>query len=166
VAVFAALGFSLAARAGHSRAWRAAAVMAALIFLGGSYTSAWRATPICIREARANGSGRQRFELALAHEIEKLPPAARLLMSTGDHPGALQRAAIPLRRTINETNHPAWEQALADPAHHADYVVALEGDAVARAVLRHAESLDPVAVVDTPRQPRTTLYKSTVAAWR
>jgi hypothetical protein len=160
VAVFAALAFALVARVSRQRAWHALVGLLAIMLVAGSYISAWRAVPVCVREAHANGSARQRFEVALAHQLAQLPPSTTLLMDTGDHPGALSRAGIPLRRTVNETNHPQWEQALADPAGHADFMVALDNDTVAHAVAAHPAGLQPIAVVHTPDQPRTTLYKS------
>ncbi len=162
VAAFAALTFAFLGRFSRQRAWHTSLVALAVILVAGSYLSVWRHGPICLREARANGSARQRFELALGRHREKLPASSVLLMYTGDHPGALSRAGIPLRRTINENNHPQWEQALADPAGRADFVVALDDDVVAHAVIGHPRGLSPVVVIQTPEQPRTTVYKSLV----
>ncbi len=162
VAVFAAMAFGFLIRLSGRWAWHAALLALAIILVGGSYVSVWRTGPICLREARVNGSARQRFELALGHELERLPASATLLMYTGDHPGALSRAGIPLRRTINENNHPQWEQALADPVRYADFVIALDDDVVSHAVRGHPGGLQPVAAVQTPNQPRTTVYKSSV----
>src|SRR5437588_10880714 len=75
-----------------------------LIAIGGvaialiSQTSIWRAAPICLREARANSIARIAVESALAVEMKKLPPTSTLMMFTGTHGGALQRAGIPMRR--------------------------------------------------------------------
>ncbi len=162
IAVFAALAFAMVARVSPKPAWRTLLAILAVMLVAGSYISVWRTLPICLREARANGSARQRFEIALARELKTLPASATLLIDTGDHPGALSRAGIPLRRTVNETNHPQWEQALADPAGQAEFVVALDNDTVAHAVSAHPAGLQLVAVVHTPDQPRTTIYKSLV----
>ncbi len=80
--------------------------------------------------------------------------------------GALQRAAIPLRRTINEGNHRSWirpsdpqglwERALADPRQYANYVVAVEGDPVATKVQKR--DLTSMLVIRTTGQPPATIY--------
>ena len=65
--------------------------------------------------------------------------------------GAVQQAAIPLRRVIY------WEQALADPARYVDFVVAVDGDPVAVGVQKQA--LVPVAIIHTTGQPHATIYQ-------
>jgi hypothetical protein len=162
VAVFAALAFAILQRPVPQPKWRSVLAFVAIVLVAASYSSVWRTGPICLREARVNGSARQRFERALGRELKTLSPSATLLIYTGDHPGALSRAGIPLRRSINENNHPQWEQALADPAGHADIIVAVGNDVVAHAVSAHPAGLRPMAVVQTPEQPRTTIYKSLV----
>jgi hypothetical protein len=82
--------------------------------------------------------------------------------------GALQQAGIPLRRVIHEGNHrtwkqpsdPAglWERALADPAAHADYVVAVEGDPVSNALRDHP--LPSVARIEVAGQPPAAIYQA------
>lgn len=139
---------------------RVAAIVAGLVVIAGSSLAAWRGTPICLREAQVNSVTRIAFEKAVARELAGLPATARLLMFTGSHPGALQDAGIPLRRTLNETLHPQWEQALANPAAAADYVVAMDGDPVAAAVAAHPQNLETVVIVETPGQGRATLYRS------
>ena len=163
VAVFVALAFGMlwSARE-HRRGWRALAVLLAFA-VAISYASAWKAMPVCLREARANSATRIPFESKLTAQLSRLPASALLLMYTGDHPGALQRAGIPLSRVINESNHPHWEQALAAPAREADFVIAMEGDRVGHAVAERPEGLEPIAVIESPGQPRTTVYKS---RWR
>ncbi len=138
---------------------RVAAMVAGLVLIAGSALVAWRATPICLREAQVNSVTRIAFEKALARELSALPATARVLMFTGGHPGALQRAGIPLRRTLNETLHPEWEQALANPAAAADYVLAMDDDPVAAAVAAHPRNLETVVIVETPGQGRATLYR-------
>jgi hypothetical protein len=95
-------------------------------------------------------------------------------MYLGQHVGALERAGIPLRRVINESNHRVWkeptdpeglwERALADPEAYADYVVAFEGDRVWQAVqARHLSALveihslgEPPAIIYLGRTSRPT----------
>ena len=138
---------------------RVAAIAAGLVLIAGSSLAAWRGTPICLREAQVSSVTRIAFEKALADQIAQLPATARLLMFTGGHPGALERAGIPLRRTLNETLHPEWERALANPAAAADYVLAIDGDPVAAAVAAHPQGLETVVIVETPGQGRATLYR-------
>jgi len=159
-AVFAAVMFETLRRASRRFAWRAALAAVAIAVLAGSYISVWRATPVTIQEAVANSRTRIPYERALADALDRLPRSARLLMYTGAHPGALQMADIHLRRVINESNHPQWEQALHDPAARVDYVVAANGDPVAQSAARHRDSLVPVAIVESSGQPRTTIYKT------
>lgn len=141
-------------------------VSAALILLAASYRSVWQAQPVCFREAWVNSRSRIALETELASNLKKLPHDSALLMYLGDHVGALQRAGIPLRRTINEGNHRPWkaptdreglwERALANPAQYVDFVVALDGDPVAVAVQR--QSLSSMVVIRTAGQPAATIY--------
>lgn len=140
------------------------ALVAGLILI--SYISAWRAQPVCYREAWTNSRTRLSLETALATNLRMLPHDSTFLMYLGDHVGALQQAGIPLHQVINEGNHrpwkaPAdpqglWERALAQPEQYADYVVAFEGDPVA-ANVDHSQ-LQSVVVLHTPGQPLCTVY--------
>ena len=163
VAAFLAFALGLMWRARTNRRWWRALAVAPVLAVVLGYASAWKGPPICLREARTNSATRIPFESKLAAELSRLPANAILLMYTGAHPGALQQAGIPLRHVVNESNHPQWEQALAAPAHEADYVIAMEGDQVARAVAEQPQGLEPVTVIESAGQPRTTVYKS---RWR
>lgn len=133
-----------------------------------SYVSVWRAQPGCFREAWVNSQTRIQLERTLAEKLRQLPPDASLLMYLGEHVGALQDAGIPLRRTINEGNHRVWkepsdpdglwEQSLADPARHTDFVVAFEGDPVWQAV--HDRDLPKEAIIGVNGQHTATIYRS------
>jgi len=160
VSVFAAATFETLWRVRRGFAWRAVISAAIIGALAGSYVSAWKVTPVSIQEAVTNSRTRIPYERALTKELRRLPRSARLLMYTGAHPGALQQAEIPLRRVVNESNHPQWEQVLDDPAAQADYVVAADGDPVAESAARHRDVLAPLAIVESSGQPRTTIYKT------
>lgn len=160
VAVFAALAFWLLARLQRVPLWRGLLTVVAIVVVAGSYWSVLHNTPICLREAHANGEARYNFDIALASHLERLPAGSRLLMYSGEHPGALETAGIPLRRVVNETNHPYWEQAVSAPARQVDYVVALDPDEVAQAVASHPEGLQTLVIIESTGQPRTRLYKS------
>jgi hypothetical protein len=142
--------------------------MALLIFVAGSYASIWRAQPICLREAWTNSRSRIALESELANYLGKLPVSARFLMYLGDHVGAWQKAGIPLRTVINEGNHrpwkrPAdpdglWERALAEPDRYVDFVIAVDGDAVAHSV--GGSHLIEVAKIHSAGQPMVTVYRT------
>lgn len=150
----------------RNKSAKTAVVLASAVLLAGSYVSVWRAQPICFREAWANSRTRIALETELASNLEMLPRGSTLLMYLGDHVGALQRAGIPLRQTINEGNHRPWEKpsdpeglwerALANPAQHVDYVVAMDGDPVALGVQRR--DLSSIVVIHTSGQPPATIY--------
>jgi len=133
-----------------------------------SYVSIWRGGPICLQEAEINMRNRNQLEARLAVWLHDLPPDSTVLMYLGDHVGALQRAGIPLRRTINEGNHRVWmqpedpdglwERALANPAHYADYIVAFEGDRVWQAV--HDQHLRALVEIHVTGQAAAILYQA------
>jgi hypothetical protein len=89
--------------------------------------------------------------------LAALPHDATILMYTGEHVGALQRAGIPLRRSINENNYYAWRDALRSPATMADYAVTFGDDDVSKAV-----RADPRFVasekITVEKQPPAMLY--------
>jgi hypothetical protein len=139
---------------------------AAILLIAGSYTFVWRSQPICFREARVNSGSRLALEAELARTLQRIPADSTILMYLGEHVGALQDAGIPLRRTINESNHRPWkrpedpdglwERALADPKQYADAVVTVGDDLVAKRVNR--KDLTSIAVIRTSGQPPATVY--------
>jgi len=151
-----------------TRRLRLACTLAVFALMIASYASIWRAGPICLKEAQINMRSRNQLERQLASWLIKLPPDSTLLMYVGDHVGALQQAAIPLKRVINEGNHrvwmqPAdpdglWERALADPAQYADYVVAAEGDPIWQAA--HDHRLTELVEIHVTGQARAVLYRA------
>jgi len=139
---------------------------ATAILVLASYASVWRAQPVSFQEAWINSRSRIAFETSLASSLKKLPHDSSLLMYLVDHVGALQRAGIPLRRTINEGNHRPWkaptdseglwERALANPSQYVDYVIAMQGDSVDTSVQK--QNLSSVLVLRTAGQPPATIY--------
>jgi len=150
-----------------TKAWRRAALLGLLTVVIVSYASIWRAGPVCYAEAAINMRGRVALERQLAGWLHALRPRATLLMDLGRHPGAVEQAGIPLKRTINEGNHrvwmrPAdpeglWERALANPAELADYALAFEGDEVWRAV--QGRNFKELVEIRVTGQPRAVLYR-------
>jgi hypothetical protein len=145
-----------------------AALALILSAVTGSYLAVWRAGPVCYREAAVNSRGRLALEAQLASLLLKLSPQSTLLMYLGNHVGALERAGIPLRRVINESNHRVWKQpldpdglwerALADPAAFADYVVAFEGDRVGQTA--QARHLTALVEIHSLGQPAAIIYQT------
>jgi hypothetical protein len=156
VAVFFALGCEFAGKFFPRRIVTAAA----LVLIAASYFTVWNKTPICLREAQANGRERMELELALAAELKRFPASATFMMDCGPHPGAIQLAGIPFRRVLRESNHPDWTIGLAHPAQAADYIIAFPGDDVARAVRLFPEGLRPVATIGTPTRPGAIIYRA------
>jgi hypothetical protein len=123
-----------------------------------------RAGPLVFREAVVNSRSRIPFESALANWLRILPPGKTLLMYTSEHIGAVQQAGIPLHDIINEGDYYEWNAALNDPAAKADYVVALDGDAVAKAVAAHPRGLTLLQIVCSTGQPCARVYIAKTAA--
>ncbi len=139
---------------------RALALGAILVLVALNTIALLRATPLVFAEVVANSRTRIPFEQALARALSTLPPPSRILMYTSDHVGAVQRAGIPLRRTINDSDYLAWSAALAHPAQAAPFVVAIDGDALARAVAAHPEGLALLDVICSTGQPCARIYAS------
>ncbi|HTH53431.1 MAG TPA: glycosyltransferase family 39 protein [Edaphobacter sp.] len=116
--------------------------------------------PLVLKEAMMNSVTRIGFEQALANEIKTFPQGAPILMYNSDHIGALQRAGIPLKQTISETDRDSWNAALAAPAQHAAYVIAIDKDPVEAAVQKHPEDLTELEVLCTSGQACARIYKS------
>ncbi len=131
-----------------------------VLLLVANYVTIGRAGPICLREAQTNSASRLRLEAQLAGFLRRLPPDSTLLMYTGEHVGALQRANVRLRRVVDTETKMVWDAGLSCPAQVADYVVAFSGDPVAQAVERNPRWLEKVAAFSTPGTPEATVYRS------
>jgi hypothetical protein len=117
-------------------------------------------TPLVLKEAINNSTTRVGFESALARQLLHFPKGSSILMYNSDHVGALQYAGIPLRQTINEGDYDSFQAALASPAEHAAYVVAIAGDPVSAAVTAHPEGLTELTILCTSGQPCARIYQS------
>jgi len=116
--------------------------------------------PLVLKEAMVNSSTRIPFERNLALALGDFLAGSAILMSESDHIGALQTAGIPLRQTVNESDYDSWHAALEAPAEHAQYVVALTGDAVSKAVEVHPEGLQELTILCSMGQPCARIYQS------
>jgi len=155
---------------------RFAATARTAVIIGGCFASftlltyihAWKTGVVSYQEAVVNSRTRIALEKQLASIFETLPPNSNFLMYLGDHPGAFQRAGIPLSHVINEGNHRPWkrptdpeglwERALGHPSAYVDYVVSLDSDDVSKNV--NKDELDPILVLHVTGQPSATIYKA------
>jgi hypothetical protein len=76
----------------------------------------------------------------------------------------VQDAGIPLRNIISDGDYYEWQAALKDPAAKADYVVAMDGDAVAKAVAVHPEGLTLLQIICSTGQGCARVYIAHPAA--
>ncbi len=118
--------------------------------------------PLVLREAQHNSMTRIPFEAALARALGTFPAGVPILFYNSDHIGALQQAGIPLKQTLNEGDFDSFHAALAAPAQHAAYVIAIAGDPVDAAVRAHPENLTELEVLCTTGQPCARVYRSEV----
>ncbi len=133
-------------------------VFVAVVLMAADSVALMRGRPLVLQEAVANSTTRIPFEESLAQALASLPKEGMILMYTSEHPGALQRAGIPLKRTINEGDYYQWPGALQHPAQSAAIVVTTAGDAVERAVAAHPEGLTLVDVICSTGQPCARIY--------
>ena len=147
------------------------ATIVGLCFLGLTFATsahAWKTGVVSYQEAVVNARSRIALEKQLASIFATLPPNSNFLMYLGDHPGAFQRAGVPLSHVINEGNHRPWkrpidpeglwERALAHPSSYVDYVVSFDSDDVAKNV--NKDELDAILVLHVTGQPPATIYKT------
>ena len=158
-AVFAPLLVTSVAEHMKEVALRNAIWCALIAVVAGSYFSAWRDTPITLREALVNSRGRLAIERPLANYLADIPRSGTLLMYTAEHAGALQMSGVPRRHVISESEHPDWEWALLDPVHSAEYAVACYGDPVWLALRSVRADFVELLSISAPHQARCTLYK-------
>jgi hypothetical protein len=139
-------------------------LLAAIVLIILDSSALIRGTPLVLAEAIQNARTRVPFEAAYARALDQLPPQGPILVWTSDHIGAFQRAGIPLRRTINETDYYQWKAALDHPAQSARWVIASGNDAVAAAVAAHPQGLTLLNIVCSTGQPCVRFYQSALYA--
>ena len=153
---------SLGKRAMLPGRWQIVVPIVVLALVAGGYAWSWRATPICLREARANGFNRMSLDVAVGRYLQAMPANATILMQTGSYVGAFQMAGRHLDTAIWEGLFWQWEIALNQPAQHADYVISFDNDTVAQAVKAHPQGLESLIVIRVGDQPPATIYRSVV----
>jgi hypothetical protein len=92
--------------------------------------------------------------------LDEMPRDEPVMMSLTAHVGAVQTAGRTLKSMVSEDDRDAWKAALADPAQHAAYVIAIAGDPVAKAVAQHPQGLTELEVLCTTGQPCARVYQS------
>lgn len=117
-------------------------------------------TPLVLKEGVVNSTTRISLETSIARVLQSFPPGVPILMYNSDHVGALQDAGIPLKQTVNEDDYDSWKAALADPADHAAYVIAIKGDPVSKAVDANPQGLTELTILCTTGQPCARVYRS------
>ncbi len=115
--------------------------------------------PLVLREGIVNSITRVAFEKQIAHVLESFPAGSRILISTNDHIGAVQRAGLPLKSILSDNDRDSFQYALADPGTRADYIVAIGNDPVAQAVHAHPSGITELTVLCTTGQPCARVYK-------
>lgn len=120
--------------------------------------------PSVLKEGIVNASTRVPFEHELAMVMIGFGPDVPVMMSTSAHIGAVQTAGRNLTSMVSENDEVSWEKGLADPAHNAQFVIAMKGDPVEGAVKAHPEGLKELEVICTTGQPCATVYQSEVFA--
>jgi hypothetical protein len=149
----------IARRWPHLQVW--AIMVAGVLIVANSYLLL-RSTPLIVQEMIANSRTRIPFEAAYARGLEMLAPNSTILAYISDHPGAYQRAGIALHNVISDSDYYRWQPALKDPAQKADYVIASDDDAVARAVAAHPQGLNLINIVCSTGQPCVRFYRSEI----
>lgn len=118
------------------------------------------ATPLVLKEAMVNSRGRLALEQPLAQQLMTFLPGSVILVENSEHVGALQTAGIPLKQTIGPSDYYRWRDAMRAPAETANYVVAVAGDDIAKAVARHPEGLTELTILCSTNQPCVRVYQS------
>jgi 4-amino-4-deoxy-L-arabinose transferase-like glycosyltransferase len=141
---------------------------AAILLIVADSLALARATPLVLQEAIANSRTRILDEQTMALTLKPLSrrTSGAILMETSEHPGALQQAGIPLKRTINEGDYYQWGAALRDPARAAALIVALDGDPVAKALMEHPQGLELLTVIQLTDGRNLRIYASRQAQGR
>jgi hypothetical protein len=158
-AVFVAIVLFFVLSLAPRRAFVIALTAVAVAFVATSYGTIWKSGPVCLHEPQANSPVRIELERRIGAQLNALPRSSTMLAQIGYYSGVYERAGIPLKRTINETDFRLWQAALADPAHHVDYLVAADDDRVSATAREHATEFEAIAHFEAPGQPSVTVYR-------
>jgi hypothetical protein len=139
-----------------ARFWQ---IVAMLLCLANCITMMYK-IPLVLKEGMVNSTTRISLEHALATVIEEMPENVPVMMSLTNHVGAVQTAGRTLRSMVSEDDNQTWEAALKDPALHAGYIIAIDGDPVAKSVAKHPQGLSEIEVICTSGQSCAKVYQS------
>jgi hypothetical protein len=141
-----------------ARFWQPAVmVLCVLNSLGMMYR-----VPLVLKEGKVNATTRVALERAIATALQQMSPDAPVMMALSAHVGAVQGSGRTLVSMVSENDNDSWQAALKDPAHSAEYVVAIVGDPVAQAVDAHPQGLKELEVLCAMGQPCARIYESEV----
>ena len=118
--------------------------------------------PLVLKEGEVNATTRVSFEHSIAMVMENFPADAPVMMALSAHVGAVQSAGRTLKSMVSENDSQSFNKALADPAHNAAFVIAIDGDPVAQAVKEHPQGLIELEVICTSGQACAKIYQSDV----
>jgi hypothetical protein len=118
--------------------------------------------PLVLKEAMVNSTTRVALEKEIAFVLENIPVNEPVMMALGSHVGAVQSSGRTLVSMVSENDSESFDKALAAPAANAAFVIAIDGDAVAKAVAAHPQGLVEQYVMCTTGQPCARLYQSTI----
>jgi len=96
-------------------------------------------TVVCWKEAQTNSEARRDVQRHAAAYLEaNYRRGSGIVLPLGELSGVMREAGIPLRESLHEGNHPAWEATLASPGLylHEEWALANAGDEVAQMVAK------------------------------
>jgi hypothetical protein len=141
-----------------SRFWQPALmVLCVLNCIGMMY-----AVPLVLKEGIVNAETRVALEHQISVVLDEIPRDEPVMMSLSAHVGAVQVAGRTLKSMLSEDDNDSWQVALKDPAASAAYVIAIQGDPVAKAVEAHPQGLKEIEILCTWGQPCAKVYQSMV----
>lgn len=120
------------------------------------------ASPLVFQEGVVNATTRIPFETSIAREMSRIGSADTIMFNTNDHIGAVQDAGIPLKRLVSPLDSQLFDKAAQAPAKYAKLIIAVDGDAVAKAVKAHPEGLSEIEVICTTSQGCARFYRSDI----
>ncbi|MBV8845474.1 MAG: glycosyltransferase family 39 protein [Bryobacterales bacterium] len=108
---------------------------------------------VCWKESQVNSSARRDWtHQAAAYLAANYRAGEGILYSFGDLTGILREAGIPLRETLHDGNHPAWEQVTARPDLFLgeQWALAFAGDPVSKLAARRYRMKKQMHVEGSP----------------
>jgi hypothetical protein len=142
-----------------SKRWQVLTPLAIALGLIGFYISR-DPVSICWKESEVNSETRRSWTRSAAEYLKaNYRPASGVAISFGDLTGILREAGIPLKQSLHEGNHPAWDAAMASPERflREEWAVAFAGDDLASAIVKadrtngvHFELRERISMKDAP----------------